>query len=201
MAANDYHFVSNWRVRGSVEEVFDIVSDSESLATLWPAAFLDVVAEEPGDPNGLGKVVRLETRGWLPYKLHWRLRVDQRERPHGFSFAVWGDFEGRGSWTFIQDGEWTNVGYDWQVRVHKPLVSQLSFLLKPLFGSNHRWAMAKGEESLRLALARQKITDPAQQAAIPPPPGPVSYPDALFLGVVALLGIVLLRRRKRPPAS
>src|SRR5262245_9464869 len=142
MAANDYHLISTWRVLGSVEEVFDLASQDDELARWWPAAFLEVLTLEKADPQtGLGAIVRMETRGWWPYRLHWHREVDDVEPPKRLSFQVWGDFEGRGTWTFSQDGAWTDVGFDWQVTVRKPLIRWLSWLGRPLFVSNHRWAM------------------------------------------------------------
>lgn len=44
----------------------------------------------------------------------------------------------------------------WRVSAAKPLLRYLSFLLKPVFAANHRWAMKKGEESLRIEIARRK---------------------------------------------
>ncbi len=200
MAANDYHFISNWRVLGTVDEVFDLISRSEDLPKWWPAAFLDALELEPGDEDGIGTVVRLETRGWLPYKLNWHLRVDERDPPHGFGFQVWGDFEGRGAWSFIESGAWTDIAYDWRVRVRKPIVRWLSFVARPLFASNHRWTMAKGEESLRLALARAHAEDPELKAALMPPPGiassPLSAPLCALVGFVALAGLLHWVRRR-----
>ena len=43
--------------------------------------------------------------------------------------------------------------YDWKIRADKPLLRYLSFLLKPIFSANHRWAMAQGEKALRAELA------------------------------------------------
>ena len=151
---------------------------------------------EPGDANGIGAVVRMETRGWLPYRLHWHLRVDDREAPRRLGFAVWGDFDGRGTWSFEQDGAWTDVGFDWQVSVRKPIVRYLSILARPFFISNHRWAMARGEESLRLDLTRRSTTDPALLRALAPPPLAPSYGGlVLAAGVAAIAGLLLLRRR------
>ena len=48
-----------------------------------------------------------------------------------------------------------NITYDWRIRAEKPLLRYLSFLLKPVFSANHRWAMARGEESLKAELARR----------------------------------------------
>ncbi len=66
---------------------------------------------------------------------------------------------------FEQDGRWVDITYDWKIRADKPLLRRLSFLLKPVFAANHRWAMAKGEESLRLELRRRRGSD-----SVPPPP-------------------------------
>ncbi len=61
----------------------------------------------------------------------------------------------------------------WQVRADKPLLRRLSWLLRPVFAANHNWAMARGEESLKLELARRRATSEAECARVPPPPGPV----------------------------
>src|SRR5207249_4543352 len=83
------------------------------------------------------------------------------------------------------DGSVVDITYDWRLRAEKPLLRNLSFLLKPLFEANHRWAMAQGEESLKLELARRRAISDAARAAVPPPPGPVTYAAAgLLPGVV-----------------
>jgi hypothetical protein len=197
VAANDYHFVSKWRVMAAPEEVYDVVGRAETLAQWWPAAFLSVLEIQPGDENGLNKVVRLDTKGYLPYKLRWHIGVTRVDYPNGFAFRVWGDFDGTGEWRFERDGPWTDVTFDWRVRVNKPLVRHLSAILKPVFASNHRWAMGKGEESLGLELTRRRTADPALRASLPPPPGPVKTGGLpVALGAVAILALVLLRLRR-----
>ena len=69
MASNEYHFVTDWHVEGTVEEVSAIVSDSASLPRWWPSVYLAISVLEPGREDGTQKVVRLQTRGWLPYTL------------------------------------------------------------------------------------------------------------------------------------
>lgn len=155
MSANDYHFVTHWGVQGTVEEVSDILGDAISLTRWWPSVYLAVRQLEPGGPDGIGRVVELHTKGWLPYTLHWFFRVTESRKPHGFSLAAWGDFEGTGVWTFAQDGQFVDIAYDWRIRAEKPLLRYLSFLLKLIFSANHRWAMARGEESLTGELARR----------------------------------------------
>ncbi len=155
MASNDCHFVTHWRVESTVEEVYEILNNARDLVRWWPSVYLDVQVLEPGDKHGLGKVVSLHTRGWLPYTLRWQFRVTESRYPHGFTLEAWGDFVGRGIWTFQQNGPWVDITYDWKIRADKLLLRYLSFLIRSIFSANHRWAMSKGEESLRLELARR----------------------------------------------
>jgi hypothetical protein len=161
MASNDYRFVTRWRVRATPEEVSDILGDPLALPRWWPAVYLAVSEAQPGDADGVGRVVELHTRGWLPYTLRWSFRVVSASRPHGFALEAWGDFEGSGVWSFRPDGEWTDVEFVWLIRAEKPLLRRLSFLMKPAFEANHRWAMERGRESLERELVRRRAATPA----------------------------------------
>jgi hypothetical protein len=169
---NQYHFITHWQVEGTVEGVSDILEDVTSLVRWWPSVYLDVNILDPGDEQGIGKVVSLFTKGWLPYTLRWQFRVIESHSPYGFTLEAWGDFEGRGIWPLGQTGKIVNITYDWEIQANKLLLRALSFLLKPIFSANHRWAMKRGEESLKLELARRRASTPEDAARIPPPPGP-----------------------------
>ena len=172
MANNEYHIVTEWRVKGTLKEVADVLNQATDLARWWPSVYLDVQEIEPGDEKGIGKVGRLYTKGWLPYTLHWTFRVTESSYPYGFALDASGDFVGRGVWTLEQQGEWVIVIYDWRINVEQPWLRTFSFLLKPIFAANHRWAMRMGEKSLELELMRRRATTPEQRARIPNPPGP-----------------------------
>ena len=172
MAASDYVFRTQWRVEGTCKEVSAILGDPLALPRWWPSVYLEVEELEPGHPEtDVGRVIRLFTKGWLPYTLRWSFRVTESRKPHGFSLEAFGDFDGEGVWTFTQDGDDVVVVYDWRVRATKPLLRYLSFLMKPIFAANHHWAMARGEESLRIELQRRLATT-EQRRALPAPPGP-----------------------------
>jgi hypothetical protein len=158
--SNDYHFVTRWRVRGSVQDVSDVLGEAEELPRWWPSVYLGVKVLEPGDERGIGKVVELHTRGRLPYSLTWSFRVVESDPPRGYTIDAWGDFVGRGTWTFRQDGEYADVTYEWRIRADKPLLKWFSPILKPIFSANHRWAMARGEESLVRELERRRAAGP-----------------------------------------
>jgi hypothetical protein len=148
MAADEYRFVTTWRVRGTPAQVSEILEDATGLTRWWPEVYLEVRETETG-------VYSLHTKGWLPYHLHWFLKRTESRAPYGFSIEAWGDLEGTGVWTFEPDGEYTAVRYDWRVFARKPLLRYLSWILKPLFEANHRWAMQRGEEGLKKELERR----------------------------------------------
>ena len=61
----------------------------------------------------------------------------------------------------------------------KGVLKTFSLVMKPIFSANHHWAMAQGEKSLRLELARRHAAnDRLLLAAIPAPPGP-TFPHNL----------------------
>ena len=190
--SNDYHFITHWRVQGDIDQTARLLSDAPGLARWWPAVYLAVEQLEPGDEHGLGKYVEVFTKGWLPYTLRWRFRVTEARHPHGFSIVATGDFEGRGIWTLAQDGPWVDIVYDWKIRAEKPLLRYGSFVMKPIFAANHRWAMAKGEESLRLELVRRGAASPEERARIRNPPAPTTL-RPLRLAAAAVLAVALLR--------
>jgi hypothetical protein len=189
LATNNYHFITHWRVQGTVKEVEEVIGNAADLVRWWPSVYLDVQILEPGDERGLGRVVSLYTKGWLPYTLRWSFRVTE-VRNTGFTLVAWGDFEGRGIWTFEQDGAWVNITYDWKIAAEKPLLRYFSFIMKPLFSANHQWAMRKGEESLKLELARRHARTAEEAALVPAPPQPTlkaSLPLVLGLGAAFLV--------------
>jgi hypothetical protein len=171
-------------VRATREEVFEVLTDSESLTRWWPSVYRRVqpIASSPAG-DGIGKRVRLDTQGWLPYRLRWEVLIVEHEPPSRLALEASGDFVGTGVWTLAQDGDMTELKYVWAIRAQKPLLRSLSFILKPVFSLNHCWAMARGLESLKLELERRR----GRPAAAPR--GPVS---ALWSGSVLMSAFVAL---------
>ncbi|HEX8156301.1 MAG TPA: hypothetical protein VF526_02845, partial [Solirubrobacteraceae bacterium] len=160
------HFVTRWWVAGTAQEVSDVLGDAKTLPAWWPSVYLHVRVVEPGDADGIGRVLDVYTKGWLPYTLRWRLTVTEPVSPQGFAVAAAGDFVGTGVWTFTQHGPEVEVLYDWRIRANKALLKRLTWLMRPMFCANHLWAMKRGEESLVLELRRRR------GVAVGSPPGP-----------------------------
>lgn len=170
MPDNAYHFIDRWRVEGDLKEVADILEDANNLPRWWGSTYFEVKEIEPGEEHGIGKLISLHAGGWLPYTLRINFRTIESRYPHGFSMNASGDLEGKGIWTFEQDGPFVNITYDWTIKANKPIIEKLSFLLKPIFRSNHNWTMKRGEESLKLELLRRRAQSPEARARVPAPP-------------------------------
>jgi hypothetical protein len=165
-------------VEGTVEEVSEIIENAADLVRWWPAVYHEVEVLETGGAGGVGKLITLRASGWLPYMLRLNFRTVESNSPFGFKMEATGDLEGVGIWAFEPDGEFVNITYDWIIQANKPLIRTLSFLLKPIFRSNHNWTMRRGEASLKLELARRHARTPEDAARIPSPPGP-AFPHNL----------------------
>jgi uncharacterized protein YndB with AHSA1/START domain len=152
LAANEYSFVTDWHVEATPDEVFLILTDPLSLPRWWPEVYLLVKEIDKG-------AFELHTRGWLPYKLRWCFRVAESAPPERISLIAWGDLNGSGIWTLRRRGFFTNIRYEWNVSASKLLLRRLSFVLKPVFRANHRWAMARGEQNLKAELARRRASN------------------------------------------
>jgi hypothetical protein len=185
MPTNEYQFIDRWRVEGTIGEVSDIIENGVDLPRWWPSVYLEVEELERGGEGGLGKLISLRARGFLPYTLRINFLTVETRSPNGFTLQATGDLEGTGVWTFEQDGPFVNITYDWRIQANKRVIRTFSFLLKPIFAANHRWTMRRGEQSLKLELARRRARTPEEAARVPAPPGP-SFPRNLG------------RRKKRP---
>jgi hypothetical protein len=169
-----YEFLTEWRVAGTVDEVKAVLGDDDyaSVTRWWPSVYLAVNQLEAGGEGGLGRVLDLYTKGWLPYTLRWTLRVTEPLTDAGYALEASGDLTGEGRWTFGQDGPEVVITYYWRIQAAKPLLRRMSWLLRPAFSANHHWAMRRGEESLRLEMRRRRQDLTPSPTPIPPPPPP-----------------------------
>ena len=171
----DYRFLTIWRVAGTIDEVKAVLGDAQALPRWWPSVYLTVTTVVDAGPDGTGATVDLHTTGWLPYTLRWRLTITEPMTDSGFALSGAGDLNGTGRWTFVQDGPEVQISYDWRVSAGKPLLRRLGWLLKPAFAANHRWAMVRGEESLRLELRRRRNAGSGGGVVPVPPPPPATF--------------------------
>ena len=190
--SNQYKFLTRWRVKATAPEVYDLISDPLGYPRWWPSVYLETTLIAPpgsqDDGREVGRRIRYFTKGWLPYTLRWESCAIEADRPNRIAISATGDFDGRGIWTFEQDADFVNLTFDWQLAADKPLLRYLSSVFKPVFAANHVWAMARGQESLLLELARRHAASPEERNRIPAPPGPNTTSGIwLSLGALAVV--------------
>jgi hypothetical protein len=183
-------------------EVHDIVSQPLEYPRWWPSVYLN--AREMTLPGNARRRVEFHTRGMLPYTLIWEAAVTERI-PEKIVIEASGDLDGRGIWSFAQDGDFVDVTFTWDVDVNKPLLRLMTPMLRPIFEANHRWSMEQGEASLREELIRYRARTPEELLEAADPRGPVEVPVRLIaigaLAVSAITGFALLRRKARNSQS
>lgn len=156
MNISDYHFRTHWTVQASPEEVFELISRPENYPHWFHGLWIRVSPLKAGDERGIGRTDFYELRGFLPYTLKWTLQCVEAERPYRFTSLAAGDLKGKGVWTFQDSPSGTEVQFDWQVSLEKPVLKQLSFLLRPIFLWNHDFVMRRWEISLNAELERRQ---------------------------------------------
>src|SRR5690242_7904251 len=95
MTNNEYQFLTAWQMHATAQEIVDVLSDAADLPRWWPSVYLRADVVEPGDDIGVGRVIDLWTKGWLPYTLRWRFTVVDSDPPRSFRLDADGDFVGR----------------------------------------------------------------------------------------------------------
>jgi len=163
-----YHVVTRWHVAATVEELVEIAGEPTALPRWWPAAFLRVTSL----PTRRGARFRVHSKGWLPYTLRFDVSVRHEHARRPLVLAVRGDFWGRAVCRAEPDDAGAWIEFDWRVRVRKPVLSRLSWALKPVFVANHRWVMRRGAESLNLELLRRRRLRLGDPRPVAPPSGP-----------------------------
>ena len=152
-----YHFITHWRMEGKAADAYEILTDPLGYPRWWKGPRLEVREWTPQDKEGLNQTVEFKMKAL--YTLRWLSRSVATRKPHCFIFESTGDFVGRGTWTFRQEGEFADIVFDWDIRAEKVFLRAFSFLLRPLFEANHNRVMARWEESLRAELRRRSLSE------------------------------------------
>ena len=152
MAAPGYRFVDTWIVPAPIERVYDAIGDVLAYERWWTDFVIRAMGDRP--PPEPGKSNELLVKAYLPYTVNFVLTVVEAERPRRILSSLSKDFDGSGEWTLEERDGVTTATLDWRPTVNQPFIRRLSPLLRPLFRSNHNWAMRRGERQIREYLAR-----------------------------------------------
>jgi uncharacterized protein YndB with AHSA1/START domain len=143
-----YEFVTIWRFDAPIEQIWEVIKDSEKWSEWWKGV-LRIEQIKSGNENGIGSIHRSTWKSALPYKLKFDTELIKLEHLKTIEARAFGELEGVGLWTFtpISENE-TNVRYDWKVKTTKPWMNIFSPIAKPFFKWNHDVIMTWGGEGL-----------------------------------------------------
>lgn len=143
----DYAFVTYWTFKAPLESVWPLIHDADAWPSWWRGVEkVELVSK--GDEAGIGAVRRFTWKSSLPYRLRFDMRATRVEKPKLLEGEASGELEGTGRWTLRQDGAWTTVRYEWNVRTTRRWMNWLAPLLKKAFQRNHDVVMAWGGEGI-----------------------------------------------------
>jgi uncharacterized protein YndB with AHSA1/START domain len=170
--AGTYRLSSRWELEATPREVFDLIADASSYPRWWPSVFLDARILEPGNDQGVGRLVEVRTAAFLLFTLRWRYRVTSVRASEGMAVETSGDLDGVGVWSFEPSDSHVVVRFNWRGGVTRSPFRQLPTFLRPLFRACYRWAMERGFTSLLLEVWRRRTDDQEARDWLPRPPGP-----------------------------
>lgn len=155
MSSTEFHLVTQWLLDASAEDVWQVLSTPEDWPGWWPSV-KRVELLRAGDENGIGAVRRMTWSTALPYDLTFDMETVRAEPFSIIEGRAMGELDGIGRWTLTPRGAQCEVRYDWIVKVTKPWMVRLAFILKPVFSWNHSVVMERGRRGLAGKLARLK---------------------------------------------
>lgn len=149
-----YRFVDRWLLPEPIDRVYDAIGDVLGYERWW-TDFVIRATGDSGEPAP-GKRNELLVKAYLPYKVNFVLEVVEAERPRRILSRLSKDFDGSGEWTLRETEGGTEATLDWRPSVNHALIRYLTPVLRPLFRSNHNWAMRRGERQLQAYLASRR---------------------------------------------
>ena len=150
-----YSFVTIWRVKAPIENVWDEIYHSQDWPVWWKGVE-NVVEISKGDERGVGSVHRYTWKSKLPYRLSFDMKTVRIEPPVLLEGIATGELQGHGLWQLSTSGSETAgetagetiVRYDWKVETTKWWMNLLAPIARPLFEWNHNVVMSWGAKGL-----------------------------------------------------
>lgn len=152
--ARKYSFVTNWYVPAPLEDVWELIYQSEDWPNWWRNV-KSVVETVKGDEQGIGSIRVYKMRSPFGYTLNFSLLLTGREQHKLLRGIASGDLYGTGSWQFNHGDGITHIQCRWEVSTTIWWMNLFAFMLRPLFAYNHKAVMQSGGECLARKLGVQ----------------------------------------------
>lgn len=145
VSLNRYRFHSVWHVDAPPADVYEVLSDIANYPLWWhEVRKATKIDDETGE---------IRCRSFLPFDLVVQVRHSIRNQQAGLLRATLsGDLEGYASWEITGRDGGTDLLFDQEVVVNKPLLRRLVLIAKPFFRGNHDMMMRGGLKGLKQVL-------------------------------------------------
>jgi len=162
MSRPSIHLETVWEIQALRSEIAAVLSHAETFSDWWGGVFLSSELIAAGDADGVGRIVKIRSKGLVPYDLTWSCCVVQSDLPDCWVAETQGDLCGKSTWRLCP-GPWgITVHLDWTVATgNTPLAAMVPFA-RPLMAFNHRWAMNCGIVGLVSELQRRRTVEHTQ---------------------------------------
>ena len=142
-----FDFVTVWRLRAPLQEVWACIYDYEHWSTWWKGVE-QVEVVKRGRPDTVGTVLNHVWKSVLPYKLRFRITITNVEPLRRIEVAADGELRGVGRMSFSTEGGEVTVRFDWNVDTTSSWMNVIAPVAAPLFRWNHSAIMRWGAECL-----------------------------------------------------
>lgn len=132
---NEYLFVTTWRIKAPVSEVWKALVQLEDWPTWWRALRHVSVLQSNG------QAVYQLIVGYLIYFLNFQLVFVTVTDPYKAVLHSSGDIEGNGTFDVSSYGNETTIVFEWHIRTTKPWASFVSRFCRSFFTCSHAIAM------------------------------------------------------------
>lgn len=136
--AAQYHFLSEFTLRGDADRIWATLVDVATWPTWWSWLKRIDVLRDPSSPDGVGGVYRNTIRAPAGYGLVYDTEVAAVERLRRLDVESRGDLVGRGRFFFRPQPDGTvDLAFAWLVATPKRWMSFLAPIARPAFSWNH----------------------------------------------------------------
>lgn len=168
-----FHFVDHWKIVGTAEEAAGIFIRYDDAHKWWRSNFLKTEVVSEGDGDGVGRIVRIITKGFLPYCLRLMVGIVAVEHYSRYAIEFRGELKGRAIARIEQKGDEVEIEFESFLEPSKDIIRRAPRFIDPLFVSNHCHAMVNGEVSLQREIYKRRREAGNWNGDLAIQPGPV----------------------------
>lgn len=136
--AAQYHFLSEFTLRGDADRIWATLVDVATWPTWWSWLKRIDVLREATSPDGVGAVYRNTIRAPAGYGLVYDTELTAIDRHRSIDVDSRGELVGRGRFFFRPKPDGTvDIAFAWLVATPKRWMSFLAPIARPAFSWNH----------------------------------------------------------------